>query len=117
MTARNIPWPPERLERLRELWAQRMTAEKIGHALGITKNAVIGKANRLGLDPRVVRVAPARPAIDWFGSDECAWPIGYPGEPDFRFCREKREAGMSYCPAHRRRAYAKPPREDGDAAA
>lgn len=45
-------WTPERVARLRELWGvQRVRA--IARELGCTGNAVIGKADRLGL-PRIV---------------------------------------------------------------
>ena len=41
------------VERLRLLWAEGRPASKIAAELGISKNAVIGKANRLGLAPRL----------------------------------------------------------------
>ena len=45
------PWNEERTELLRRLWlageAARTIAEKLGD--GVTRNAVIGKAHRLGL--------------------------------------------------------------------
>lgn len=41
-------WTPERVRILRTLWGT-IPARVIGERLGVTKNAVIGKANRLGL--------------------------------------------------------------------
>lgn len=45
-------WPAERLARLRELWPTMATAREIGLELGVTRNAVIGQAGRLGLPKR-----------------------------------------------------------------
>ena len=46
----NIEWTEERVEKLRELWAAGYSSRQIAdHLGGITRNAVIGKANRLGL--------------------------------------------------------------------
>ena len=47
------PWTPERTERLTALWEYTtLSATEIAARLGITKNMVIGKANRLVLTPR-----------------------------------------------------------------
>ncbi|WP_162917009.1 GcrA family cell cycle regulator [Dongia deserti] len=50
----NDVWTPWRLEALRRLWDQKVSANKIASALGggLTRNAVIGKAHRLGLAGR-----------------------------------------------------------------
>lgn len=49
-----MSWTPERIERLKELVDQGLTAEQIARELGggITHNAVIGKIQRLGLKLR-----------------------------------------------------------------
>jgi GcrA cell cycle regulator len=45
-----MEWTNERVEELRRLWGQGQTASRIAELLGgITRNAVIGKAHRLGL--------------------------------------------------------------------
>ena len=41
-------WPPEKVNILTKLWGT-LPAADIGKRLGCTRNAVIGKANRLGL--------------------------------------------------------------------
>lgn len=46
------PWTPERLATLRAEWATGASTAEIGRRMGITKNAVIGKARRLGLPLR-----------------------------------------------------------------
>ena len=58
-----MSWTDERIERLKELWTQGMTASQIADELGsISRNAVIGKAHRLGLQARPSPVKPNEPA-------------------------------------------------------
>ena len=45
-------WPEEKVERLRTLWDEGLSCRKIAYDLDTTKNAVIGKAHRLGLPAR-----------------------------------------------------------------
>ena len=48
-----MSWTDERIERLKSLWTQGMTASQIADELGgVSRNAVIGKAHRLGLQSR-----------------------------------------------------------------
>ncbi|HEY4165092.1 MAG TPA: GcrA family cell cycle regulator [Dongiaceae bacterium] len=48
-----MEWTEQRIEILRKLWGQGQTASQIAAILGgITRNAVIGKAHRLGLTGR-----------------------------------------------------------------
>lgn len=47
-----MDWTDETIARLRELWSQGLSTAEIGRQLSITKNAVVGKAHRLGLPPR-----------------------------------------------------------------
>ncbi|MGO3517023.1 MAG: GcrA family cell cycle regulator [Acetobacter cibinongensis] len=47
-----MEWTEETISRLRELWAEGLSTAEIGRRLSITKNAVVGKAHRLGLPPR-----------------------------------------------------------------
>ena len=45
-----MTWTPERVERLKVLWAQGLTASEVASALGLkSRNAVIGKVHRLGI--------------------------------------------------------------------
>jgi GcrA cell cycle regulator len=54
-----MSWTDERIERLKELWTRGMTASQIADELGgVSRNAVIGKAHRLGLQ---ARPSPVRP--------------------------------------------------------
>lgn len=50
-------WTFEMEVRLREMWGAGVGATTIAAALGVSKNAVIGKRNRLGLSPRPSPIA------------------------------------------------------------
>jgi len=48
-----MSWTDERIERLKKMWSDGATASQIADDLGgVSRNAVIGKAHRLGLDAR-----------------------------------------------------------------
>lgn len=47
-----MEWGPEAIETLRALWAEGLSTAEIGRRMGISKNAVVGKAHRLNLPPR-----------------------------------------------------------------
>jgi GcrA cell cycle regulator len=49
-----MDWSAEAIERLRALWAEGHSTAEIGRRMGVSKNAVVGKAQRLNL--------PARPS-------------------------------------------------------
>jgi GcrA cell cycle regulator len=71
-----MSWTDERIETLRKLWENGLTASQIADELGgVSRNAVIGKAHRLGLKSRPSPVkssedsgeskpAPAKPAVE-----------------------------------------------------
>jgi GcrA cell cycle regulator len=46
------PWTEERLATIRAEWATGASTAEIGRRMGITKNAVVGKARRMGLPSR-----------------------------------------------------------------
>lgn len=58
-----MSWTDERVERLKTLWADGLSASQIAAELGnVTRNAVIGKVHRLGLSGRAKpQVQAARP--------------------------------------------------------
>lgn len=68
-----MSWTDERVELLRKLWLEGLSASQIASELshGITRNAVIGKVHRLGLSGRAKSAqaavspaaAPARPKL------------------------------------------------------
>ena len=47
-----MPWDDCNVSKLRELWDQGLPTAQIGKLLGFTKNAVVGKAHRIGLERR-----------------------------------------------------------------
>ena len=54
-----MSWTEERIERLKALWTKGITASQIADELGgVSRNAVIGKAHRLGLQARPSPVKP-----------------------------------------------------------
>ena len=71
-----MSWTDERIETLRKMWDSGLTATQIAEELGgVSRNAVIGKAHRLGLASRPSPVkanaaeakpapAPAAPPVD-----------------------------------------------------
>ena len=57
-----MSWTEERIETLRTMWEAGQTASQIAEALGgVSRNAVIGKAHRLGLQARPSPVKPNEP--------------------------------------------------------
>lgn len=59
---RFMEWNEEAVAKLRELWTQGLSTAEIGRHLNVTKNAVVGKAHRLGLEgrPSPIRRAAAK---------------------------------------------------------
>ena len=54
-----MSWTEERIERLKAMWTKGATASQIAEELGgVSRNAVIGKAHRLGLESRPSPVKP-----------------------------------------------------------
>jgi len=57
-------WTDERVETLKKLWLDGLSASQIAKQLGgVTRNAVIGKVHRLGLSGRAAPSQPARPVF------------------------------------------------------
>lgn len=130
-----MTWTDERVADLSRLWEAGYSASAIGRILGVSKNAVVGKAHRLRLASRPSpirreRRVPVRRRIPMLArpveqkpaepvpppapprivrrdgkGPNCLWPIGDPGEADFHFCGAPAVEGKPYCPAHCARAY------------
>ncbi len=119
-----VEWTDEKVELLTELWREGQSARLIAEQLGdgVTRNAVIGKANRLGLSKpskssvtrkqrkqekiKAKLQAPEGGAtILSLTASTCRWPIGDPGDDDFRFCGGPANIEQPYCEYHSQLAY------------
>jgi len=119
-------WTPERIAEVTRLWDEGLTTAEIGKIVGVSKNAVVGKAHRLGLParpspilrnggggkslatPRPVAKVPVKPARQIVLSTSgacCKWPFGHPGESGFHFCGSAALLNKPYCPEHYQMAY------------
>jgi GcrA cell cycle regulator len=106
-----MAWTEEAVEILKTMWVEGRSAREIGERVEMTRNAVIGKANRLGLSHKSkaakskveAKPQPMNP-LD-LNEKMCRWPIGHPGEEDFHFCGAPRVSGRPYCQDHCAIAY------------
>src|SRR5205085_4411379 len=58
----DVSWTDERIETLKKLWSEGLSASQIAAELGgVTRNAVIGKVHRLGLSGRAKTPSSAAP--------------------------------------------------------
>ena len=53
-------WTDDRIAKLKKLWTEGLPTGEIGKRLGVSKNAVVGKAHRLSLKSRP---SPIRRAV------------------------------------------------------
>jgi GcrA cell cycle regulator len=119
-------WTDERLERLKQLWSEGLSISQIGEALGVSRNAIAGKAHRMGLPkrpspistPKVAKAKPAAPEppardlplrmelrqLVW-SRNKCCWPTGDPRKAGFLFCGSTVVPGKPYCLEHCELAY------------
>ena len=123
----NSVWNDEKLNKLKSLWDMGLPITKIGLELGVSRNAIAGKAHRLGLpkrnspisksgDPRknqnkadtqTDKELPLKLLlrdVEW-SRNRCCWPIGDPKLPGFSFCGTSIVPGRPYCEEHSILAY------------
>ena len=123
----NSVWDEDKLNKLRALWDEGLPITKIGNELGVSRNAIAGKAHRMGLpkrnspisksgDPRKnqkksvqenTKELPLKIIlrdVEWSRS-RCCWPIGDPKLPGFSFCGTSIIPGRPYCDEHSNLAY------------
>ena len=75
-----MSWTDDRVEKLKSMWTEGMSASQIAKALGgVTRNAVIGKVHRLGLSNRTA--APKAATPDAPAAEVAAKPAAKPVEP------------------------------------
>ena len=123
----NSVWDEEKLDKLKKLWDEGLPITKIGIEIGVSRNAIAGKAHRLGLpkrnspisksgDPRknqqkfsknTIEQLPLKimlREVEW-SRNRCCWPIGDPKLPGFSFCGTSIIPGRPYCEEHSNLAY------------
>ena len=128
MTDSANSWTEERLAQLRKLWDEGLSISQIGEALGVSRNAIAGKAHRMGLPKRPSPISktaketkkPAKPKpravieniplrlelrkLKW-SRNKCCWPSGDPKLSGFTFCGDAVVPGKPYCLKHCEEAY------------
>ena len=107
-----MSWTEEKVQKLKELWGKGNTASQIAEIIGgISRNAVIGKANRLGLSKKLkekeVKKDSKEITVNGLiaSMKGCKWPIGHPDESSFYFCGRSSLKDFSYCKLHILYAY------------
>ena len=128
----NPKWTRQREEQLRELILMDLTSSQAARILGVTRNACLGKAQRLGVrfherkhglaplkarqakarpprlakPPKVVDFTPTQSGVPIWGLENwmCRWVTGDPRDIEaLRYCGERVTApGKSWCEAHGR---------------
>ncbi|MFB9971162.1 GcrA family cell cycle regulator [Pseudoroseomonas cervicalis] len=107
-----MEWTAEAIETLRALWAEGHSTAEIGRRMGISKNAVVGKAHRLNLPARpspirreaeaAAPAAPAPVAPPVAAAARCRRPPGPAPKPAARARADGRDgdAGPGHRPRH-----------------
>ena len=100
-------WTKSKVDKLSNMWAKGIPAREIANKLGnVSRNAVIGKANRLGLSKKVKEQENFNETKEHnlnsliANMRGCKWPIGHPGDADFYFCGKEVIPGKPYCGEH-----------------
>jgi GcrA cell cycle regulator len=126
-----MSWTEEVINQLKQLWNEGKSTGEIGKILGVSKNAVVGKAHRLGLESRPSPIKRNDTATETnikkdkpkktpehkkekkkdgvslleLTSSTCRWPIGDPKDADFHFCGKEVVTGKNYCEKHMAEAF------------
>ena len=121
-------WDQNKLDQLRHFWLEGLSITKIGLELNVSRNAIAGKAHRLGLPKRnspISKLGEPRTNhsktvaeenkkelplklllrdVEW-SRNSCCWPFGDPKLPGFKFCGISIMPGRPYCEEHSILAY------------
>lgn len=139
VTGKGLIWTDDIVNALHAGIVAGQSARMIAHALSehfgvtVSRNAVVGKAHRLGLQldghalakSNTTNWSPAKPAtkisepappkpsvpdrgsvdINSLGPNHCRWPYGDPKLPGFMYCGCQAKVGQPYCEGHAAIAY------------
>ena len=121
-------WDQDKLDQLRHFWLKGLPITKIGLELNVSRNAIAGKAHRLGLPKRNSPISKSGEPrtnhsktvseenkkelplklllrdVEW-SRNACCWPFGDPKLPGFKFCGISIIPGRPYCEEHSILAY------------
>ena len=121
-------WDQDKLDQLRHFWLEGLPITKIGLELNVSRNAIAGKAHRLGLPKRNSPISKSGEPrtnhsktvaeenkkelplklllrdVEW-SRNACCWPFGDPKLPGFKFCGISIMPGRPYCEEHAILAY------------
>jgi hypothetical protein len=129
-----VIWGAKNIAKLIALAAEGLSYTQIGKALGITKNAAIGKARRLKIDkspalptntkakppahkpqPKPIKPPPPSPApvqdmklltMMELRDNHCRYPIN--GKDEMLFCGRHQDGKEPYCKQHAKICYVEP---------
>ena len=93
-------WAAYTSDLLTHYWnVEKLSAGECARRLGVSRNAVIGRAHRLGLDARESPIKRPGKPVEQPGL-KCEFGIGDPKDPTFKFCGAAKRPGSSYCSKH-----------------
>ena len=106
-------WTPEKVAELKALHGdQSISLGEAARRMGVSKNAFLGKAHRLGLSDRAnpikENIKAAAAVIEKANGKDprgCRFIAGDPSKPDWRYCQEPQRPESPYCEHHHRRCY------------
>ncbi len=116
-------WTKDYDNRIVKMLREGHSYKSIGDSMGVSKNAVAGRINRMGFGgertypprsaprrkvnkerpsvPLKADIEPLRVGIQQLKESSCRFIYGYPGT-DTYYCGHETEHGQSYCPAHQK---------------
>lgn len=106
MTDKRERWTDAADAILRAEWAKGTPSRQIAEVLHKSKNSVLGRAFRMGLDThplfshRKPAPKPRMPRVDELGPHGCRFIPGEPHGLDTVWCEKPTILGSSYCAAH-----------------
>jgi GcrA cell cycle regulator len=108
-----MSWTDERIEKLTKMWESGATASQIAEELGaVSRNAVIGKAHRLGLKARPSPVKPVEKEAKARSAKKAKAPVAEPVAKDSKPAHSEVRAEPEAAPKAPEPAAAPPPADE-----